>query len=105
MLYGRWPAEGPTLIATSGKPQGVEWIVEPVEPEPDSEFEIVGTLSGMIARQFDQLTVSEGAVERLTPSIEPGSLGLLIEENYRGEQLPLWRFTVQPNLEDDQETA
>ena len=105
MLYGQWPAEGPTLTATRGKPQGVEWRFEPVEPKPDSEFEMVGTLSGMIARQFDQLTVSEGAVERLTPSIEPGSLGLLIEENYSGEQLPLWRFTIQPNLEDDQEAA
>ena len=101
MLYGRWPAEGPALIATTGKPQGVEWRFEPVEPKPDSEFEMAGTLSGMIARQFDQLTVSEGAVERLTPANEPGSLGLLIEENYRGEQLPLWRFTVQPNYKDD----
>ena len=101
MLYGSWPAEGPTLVATGGKPQGVEWSFEPVEPQPDSGFQMVGTVSSMIARQFDKLTVSEGNVERLTPPIEPGSLGLLIEENYRGEHLPLWRFTVQPNLEDD----
>ena len=54
----------------------------------------------MISDHYDHLTVNDGGdVTALAPTVEPGSLGVLIDDDYKGDALKLWRFTVTPSTD------
>ena len=95
MRYGRWTEETRAIIE-SGQLLGIEFEFSPAERPSTQRFSIVGFLSGMISRQYDERTTSSGRVARLVPEIGPDALGVAIPTAYRGQRLPLWRFTVQP---------
>ncbi len=101
MLYGDWPTDKPKAHIEDGELLAIEYLAEPVEKTPRQGFEMVGSMSGMISRRYNELTVSSGRVERLSPQVEPGSLGIAIPTNYQGGVLPLWRFIQQPAKTDD----
>jgi hypothetical protein len=69
--------------------------VPPERANPRENFEIVGTLSTMISRQFNEITAPSGKVERLSTTRDPTSLDALIPHDYRGSKLPLWRLVIQ----------
>jgi hypothetical protein len=48
------------------------------DPNPEQEFLIIGSLSQMISRQFNSLTVGDGEILRLSPQVDPEKLGVLI---------------------------
>jgi hypothetical protein len=57
----------------------------------------VGEASSMIARHFDFRTVSmSGEIRRLRPLADPNRFGISIPDNYKGRDVPLWRFVLQP---------
>ena len=62
---------------------------------------IVGVLSTIISRQYGQLTAPNGKVERLSPDIDPGLLGFIIPDDYQSADLPLWRFHMEANFDDE----
>ena len=99
MQYGEWPDSEPEWIVHNGELLAFDFVANPEIRTPDQYFEIIGTLSGMISRRYNDLTTRQGNVERLAPAVEPGSLGVLIDEDYKGKFLPLWRFHLQPNYE------
>lgn len=99
MLYGEWIASEPVAKIEDGRLIFVQVDTLPKEPTPDQGFEIIGDLSGMISRRYNDLTTSDGEIDRLSPSVEPGSLGALLKDDYKGKFLPLWRFHQQPNHE------
>lgn len=100
--YGKWeeidmPAqiEGNNLISFG-------WQATPNKNEIDSNrnFQMIGFLSQMISRKYDFLTAPEGEVSRLKPNESTESFGLVIPDDYKGEVLKLWRFSIMPKLED-----
>jgi hypothetical protein len=97
MLYGEWPTGEPRAKIEHNILLAIEYIAAPEEPEPSQPFQIIGTMSGMISRRYNDLTAPQGAIDKLTPSTEPGSLGIAIPPDYKGKHLPLWRFTQQPS--------
>jgi hypothetical protein len=99
MMYGRWPTKDPRPFVENGELIAVEYVCEPEEKVAEQGFDIVGSLSGMISRRYDELTAPDGTVTRLTPGVEPGILGIDIDKEYVGEHLPLWRFIQKPRLE------
>lgn len=99
MLYGDWPANGPRAVIENNDLLAIEFIAAPLEPTPGQGFEFIGRLSGMIWRQYNYLTAPTGQIDKLSPSEEPGALGILIPKEYKGNQLPLWRFIQQPNYD------
>lgn len=99
MMYGKWPTKEPRPIIKNGELIAVEYVCEPEEKVDGQGFDIIGSLSGMISHRYDELTAPEGKVSRLSPSLEPGILGIDIEEEYVGEHLPLWRFIQKPRFE------
>jgi hypothetical protein len=100
MLYGAWMQDGePRAQVENGNLISIEFIVEPTEPVPEQEFQMLGSLSGMISSQFNYLTAPESALERLTPTVEPGSLGVVIPEGYKGKDLRLFCFRLKPNYD------
>lgn len=51
----------------------------------------------MIARHFDFRTVSmSGEIRRLRPLADPSQFGIDIPVDYKGRDVPLWRFVLQP---------
>ena len=99
MQWGDWPMEAPVLCVKDGELYGVDYVAEPEETTPGQGFEMVGSLSGMISKQFYELTVEAGQIARLAPRTEPGSLGIEIPVDYRGADLPLW-IIVQQEVSD-----
>lgn len=99
MLYGNWESQEPDAHVDNGELNSIDFPVAHPAPSPPQGFEIIGSISGMISRRFNDLTAPEGSIERIVPSREPGSLGVVIPRDYKGEQLPLWRFIQQPNYE------
>jgi len=100
MLYGDWEEEGePEAYIENGNLIHFDFVVSHPAPTGGQQFEILGSLSGMISRRFKDLTAPEATIERLVPSAEPGSLGIVIPKDYKGERLPLWRFTLKPNYD------
>jgi hypothetical protein len=94
MSFGRWEMtqhpriDGDVLVS-------LDFVFSPGE-ETGQGFEIVGPISGMISQQYNALTTTMNrSIRRLTPRSSPSKLGLIIDDNYVGHDLPLWRFTMQ----------
>jgi len=77
----------------------VSYIEYEYLPEEKSEhgFDIIGSLSSIISRKFDDATICDEEVERVTPETEIRHFEIFIPENYKGNKLPLWQFCLQPN--------
>lgn len=97
MLYSEWVTAEPRVGVSNNMPTGAELIVHPSERTEGQVFEMLGSLSDMIARRYNELTAPEGCVVRLSPMAEPDTLGVLIPETYQGKSLPLWIFTMNPH--------
>ena len=97
MLFGRWPQET-NLEIQNGELLWVEFLAGPVGDEHEEQgFSIVGDASAMIARHFDFRTVSmSGEIQRLRPLADPSKVGIDIPVDYKGRDVPLWRFVLQP---------
>jgi hypothetical protein len=62
---------------------------------------MIGTMSSIISRRFNSITVSDEGIKRLSPKSLESDLGISIPEDYKGDVLPLWRFVLQPNHQID----
>jgi hypothetical protein len=94
--HGDWPATERPAEIKDGELICVSFVAVPPErANPRENFEIVGTLSTMISRQFNEITAPSGKVERLSTTRDPTSLDALIPHDYRGSKLPLWRLVIQ----------
>lgn len=95
MLFGRWPQTTPAEIR-DGELLWIEFVAEPEEDWAEQGFAIVGEASSMISAHFDFRTVSmTGSIERLRPLADPSKFGIEIPLDYKGTEVPLWRFTQQ----------
>lgn len=101
MMYGCW-SETSRVWFYEKESQLIDYIefkFEPEEAKLKQEIDFVGTISTIISRQYCQLTAPNGKVERLTPDISPGLLGIIIPDRYHSETLPLWIMHQTPNFE------
>lgn len=95
MFFGSWEGAPAKAFVENGELIHLDYEVKPHEPVPGQEFDIVGQLSSMISLHYRHLTAREGQVLTLTPRSTPETLGVVIPEDYKGKQLPLWRFRQQ----------
>lgn len=97
-LYGDWNAGKPEAKIENGNLMWIKFMASKDRVEGQL-FAILGFLSQMTSLQFNELTAEEGKVVRLSPSLEPDKLGIVIPADFKGENLRLWRFTMSPTLE------
>ena len=98
--HGDWPVRQQSAEQDRQGITSVSFVSEPVERANSQEnFELIGTLSTMISRQFNEITAPSGKVEKLSTARDPASLDALIPHDYKGSKLPLWRFTIYPTEE------
>ena len=99
--YGDWPIDETQAEISGGELISVSFQAAPAErANPNEQFEIVGILSGMLSRQYNEITAPSGPVERLSTDHHPVPLRVLIPQDYKGQGLPLWRFTIMPDHDD-----
>lgn len=100
MRYGRWPeSEAPASIV-EGRLVALTFVSKPDEgPSNDQPFHIVGDLSSMVSAAYRDLTVGDEGVFSLDVRYDPEFFDLRIPEGYKGNALPLWQFSIQPNPE------
>jgi hypothetical protein len=96
-LNGLWGGDDPKPFVQLGELIHIDYEVAPHEPVEEQGFQMMGNLSQMISRHFDHLTAPDGEIQRLAPLQDPDSLGVIIPPDYKGKQLRLWRFLLQPN--------
>ena len=101
MLFGEWPASE-RLLVRDDRVLGVEYVAEPSVRTPRQGFELIGTLSRMASRRYDELTAPSGYIERLAPVVEPRTLTPAIPAGYAGQQLPLWVLIQQASGQEQE---
>lgn len=94
ILFGDWEEEFIPSINKDNKIEYIKFQFNPIEKNQEQDFNIIGTLSSIISRQYMQYTSPNGLVERFSPNINPKQLGLIIPNDYKGDVLKLWRFIV-----------
>jgi len=100
MLYGQWSEVDQPAEIADGKLEYFEITMNPPEPPSEQPFSSLGFLSQMVSRQYIDLTSEGRNVKLLAPDRDPNDLGVLIPQDFKGETLKLWRFQMQPNLDD-----
>jgi hypothetical protein len=76
--------------------------MRPHEANETQGFDFVGELSSLFSKFYNSFTVEQdGRVSGLWRVDEPSKLSPLIPVDYKGKQLKLWRFTMEPNFDDD----
>lgn len=96
MRYGDWQEESAEGIIEQGRLSGLKFVYMPQHQE-EPNFALVGQLSSMISTGFRELTMNSKGVKSLSIGLNPSVFEIIIPENYKGKNLPLWRFVLTPN--------
>jgi hypothetical protein len=91
MFFGDW-SEDTQALTENDQLVSFDYIFEPSERSQDQPFDMVGSLSSMVSRQFHILTAPEGETERLVPNQEPDDFRIELPPDCKGKQLKLWCF-------------
>lgn len=75
----------------------IDFSYKPPEQSNADGFEIIGDASSIIAMQYTEQTVENGKVKRISPHLAPDKFGVSFSENYHSDELPIWRFYIQPS--------
>jgi hypothetical protein len=96
MRFGDWVESRSEPVISDGRLMGITFAYSPAD-QKEPNFAIVGQLSAMVSKGFRELTVKDGDVVALTLGIDPSAFSILIPEDYKGDDLPLWRFKIGAN--------
>lgn len=101
ILFGDWIEKECEPVIKNNRLLGLKLVYSP-EFEKDQDiinqgFSMIGTLSSMISRRYNENTVNNGKVVAVDVDLNPEDFKVFISKNYEGKNLPLWRFQVQPN--------
>ncbi|EGR3238606.1 TPA: hypothetical protein ACF5BZ_001152 [Vibrio parahaemolyticus] len=96
MCHGDWVESEQEALFQNGKVCGTKFVYSPQE-QTEPNFALIGRLSQMVTNGFREHTIKDGNVVAMKLGINPSSFGILIPPDYKGKQLPLWRFVIHPN--------
>ncbi len=99
MQHGQWEANDPEAELDGDRVKAIEYRWEPVERQ-NQGFEMIGTLSRMFAQYYAEMTVNERQVIQVHAPLRPKWFAPLVSPGYESKALPLWRFILQPNYND-----
>lgn len=96
-MWGNWRECEPAVEVEDGELIAIEFRTAPEEITPYQGFEMIGPMSSMIARVYNQLTTTDQTVRRLTPRIGADRLGRSAPGRVAELTFPLWVFYVNPS--------
>lgn len=103
MLYGNWQSAEPVANIEDNKLVSIDYVVQPEERNHRQKFELLGFISSMISRRYRALASTSSPGEKLSIAAEPDSLGVKIPTDYKGKELPLWRFRIKPKKQNEKQ--
>ena len=97
--YGTWQESNEIIMDSEikEKVRYIDFSYKPPEQSNADGFEIIGDASSIIAMQYTEQTVENGKVKRISPHLAPDKFGVSFSENYHSDELPIWRFYIQPS--------
>ena len=98
LLYSQWEEEEHIEIQDN-KVCWIEYSYTPEHYDSSQGFAFIGQLSGIISSKYKRATADKDGVHSISPKGDPDDFEVFIPENYKGQNLPLWRFVLQPNSE------
>jgi len=97
MRFGTWNECKPEAIYDDGNFKGIRFISTPDFPPEEQKFSMIGELSSMVSSSYGEQTIYEKSVIALDTNLEPSIFSVEIPDGYKGKDLPLWQFVMQPN--------
>lgn len=94
ILFGDWEEEIIPVLNNTNQIEHIEFRVNPIEKNQEQGFNMIGTLSSIISKQYMLNTIPNGQVERFSSNIAPEKLSFTVPEDYKGDVLKLWQFIV-----------
>lgn len=89
--YGDWRDSEAEPVLEDRNLVAIEFRWEPEESSSDG-FDIIGTFSRMFSRYYAGLTLEDGKVVRLRAPARPEWFAPLLDREYVGKAMPVWRF-------------
>lgn len=96
LLYGQWSVEDGLVETDGDELVSIRYVAEPIERDTNYPFQAVGFMSSMMAQRFNEITIADGKIERLSPTSPSANLGFQVPKGYRGKDLHLWSFYIDP---------
>ncbi|XOB94267.1 hypothetical protein ACMC9M_08645 [Pseudomonadota bacterium 24LQ007] len=97
MRFGTWNEGDAEAIYDNGDFKGVRFTSTPDFPPEEQVFSMIGELSSMVSRSYGEQTIYEKSVVALDTNLEPSVFSVEISDEYKGKDLRLWQFVMQPN--------
>jgi len=96
-LYSSWVETSVEPVLVGERLIGIRYRFEPGGDEySENGFDHLGQISAMISNMYKMITESSnGEVIAVDTTREAKSFSILIPEDYKSEELPLWRFNLQ----------
>lgn len=91
LLYGDWPAEGPSAIMDDGNIVGVEFVAKPIEASDDG-LDMIGTASRIFSSFYASQTIKGDEIVQLSGTATPEWFAPLAAWDFKRSKLPLWLF-------------
>ncbi|MDF1690545.1 MAG: hypothetical protein P1U35_13140 [Cycloclasticus sp.] len=95
--FGNWNEQEPEVIYRYENLIGVRFTYSPDFPREEQKFSMIGELSSMVSSSYSEQTTYERSVVALDTNLDPTVFSVEIPDGYKGNNLPLWQFTMQPN--------
>lgn len=97
MRFGTWSGNDAEGIFEESELLGVKLMCSPDFPPEEQLFSMIGELSSMISSSYAEQTIYKKSVIALDTNLEPSVFAVLIPDGYKGNNLPLWQFIMEPN--------
>ncbi|UCZ80944.1 hypothetical protein LHL03_07380 [Pectobacterium carotovorum] len=99
MRYGEWVCPGSEAIFNNDQLESIRYTFSPQDYDNFKRqgFDSIGTLSSLVTAAFNEQTVLDSQV-RSVDSFQR-LFTVTIPNDYKGEGLPLWRFSMRPNFD------
>ena len=95
--FGNWNEQEPEVINKGEDLIGMQFTYSPDLPREEQNFSMIGELSSMVSSSYSELTTYERSVVALDTNLDPTVFSVEIPNDYKGNNLPLWQFIMQPN--------
>ncbi|ALR15757.1 hypothetical protein [Vibrio natriegens] len=96
-MYGTWAETEVLPVVADNRLIGIKYKFEPGGEYSENGFDPLGQLSSMISSAYKLATEDNGTVVAVETIREAKSFSIVIPEDYKSKELPLWRFRVEPN--------
>jgi Holliday junction resolvase len=97
--FGNWIESDAEVIQDGEDFLGARFIYSPEIPNETQEWNVIGDLSSMVSRAYNEHTVYERSVIALDTKFDPEVYSVEIPDGYKGEGLPLLQMIIKPNTD------